>query len=467
MVPRGFLREYSGLVAFVIRVVDLTVPLITFLLAFFIKYGYGQIIPAFYFYPLIAAFIFQAFLFAYFPIGISRRGGSVMEEVNTLTLALIFVFGGLAILSVVTKTSSLYSREWFGWWFLLTWSFLVFSRVIARISLRWMRSHGMNMRNIVVVGRGSVLNMVSQSLRTTPWAGFNILRVFGEAYLKPCEGKEHSMSYADICRFLEEERVDQVWLAMPLSDQYHITALMHELRHNTVDIRYVPDIFGFHLLNHSISEVAGLPVVDLSASPMGGLNRVVKALEDKLIATCVLILASPVLLSIALAVRISSPGPILFKQLRHGWDGKPIKVYKFRTMFVHQPDGGEVRQATRCDARVTPIGSFLRRTSLDELPQFFNVLQGRMSVVGPRPHAIEHNELFKDKIDQYMLRHKVKPGITGWAQVNGHRGETDTVDKMRARVEHDLFYIENWSLWLDLKIILLTSFKGFVHRNAY
>jgi putative colanic acid biosynthesis UDP-glucose lipid carrier transferase len=170
---------------------------------------------------------------------------------------------------------------------------------------------------------------------------------------------------------------------------------------------------------------------------------------------------------IAIGVKLTAPGPVLFKQLRHGWDGKPVKVYKFRTMVVHSEEGGQVTQACKGDSRITPFGAFLRRTSLDELPQFFNVLQGRMSIVGPRPHAIAHNEEYKDQIDEYMLRHKVKPGITGWAQVNGWRGETDTLEKMQKRVEYDLYYIDHWSLWFDLKIIFITLFKGFVGKNAY
>ncbi|MGD9872416.1 MAG: exopolysaccharide biosynthesis polyprenyl glycosylphosphotransferase, partial [Thauera sp.] len=175
----------------------------------------------------------------------------------------------------------------------------------------------------------------------------------------------------------------------------------------------------------------------------------------------------PVCIVIALAIKLTSPGPVLFKQYRTGINGQRFKVYKFRSMVVHQESAGHVTQAKKGDARVTPIGAFLRRTSLDELPQFFNVLQGRMSIVGPRPHALAHNEYYKDLVESYMQRHQVKPGITGWAQVNGLRGETDTLEKMKARVEHDLWYIDNWSLWLDLKIIFLTVFKGFVNPNAY
>jgi putative colanic acid biosynthesis UDP-glucose lipid carrier transferase len=200
---------------------------------------------------------------------------------------------------------------------------------------------------------------------------------------------------------------------------------------------------------------------------MRGMNRIIKAIEDRVIASIILLLISPILLIIAIGVKCSSRGSILFKQQRLGWDGCIIKVYKFRTMFEHTEVAEQVTQATMNDKRITPLGKILRRTSLDELPQFINVLQGRMSIVGPRPHALAHNELYKDSIHTYMHRHHVKPGITGWAQVNGWRGETDTLTKMQKRIEYDLYYINNWSLGFDLKIIVLTLFHGFLNRNAY
>jgi putative colanic acid biosynthesis UDP-glucose lipid carrier transferase len=264
-----------------------------------------------------------------------------------------------------------------------------------------------------------------------------------------------------------KESIDEIWLALPLSAENRVKKLLFELRHHTISIRFVLDIFGLDLLSHSISDLAGFPMLNLNASPMIGINRMVKALEDRILAFFILIFISPMLLCIAVSVKLTSKGPVLFKQLRHGWDGRIIKVYKFRTMHVHQEIKGQITQATLNDKRITRLGKFLRRTSLDELPQFFNVLQGRMSIVGPRPHAIEHNEFYKDSIKAYMQRHKVKPGITGWAQVNGWRGETDHLGKMEKRVEYDLFYIENWSLGLDLKIIFLTIFQGFFHKNAY
>jgi len=264
-----------------------------------------------------------------------------------------------------------------------------------------------------------------------------------------------------------ERELDEVWIALPLWAEKRVKEVLNDLRHSTVTIRYVPDIFGFRLMHHSITDIVGMAVIDLSGSPMWGINRLVKYVEDRFLALFFLVVSSPLMFFIALGIKLTSKGPIIFKQVRHGYDGRPINIYKFRTMILHKEKDNCVTQASRKDPRVTKIGAFLRSTSLDELPQFFNVLQGRMSIVGPRPHAIAHGELYKDKIDDYMKRHKVKPGITGWAQINGWRGETDTLEKMEKRVEYDLYYIENWSLWFDLKIIFMTLFKVFLHENAY
>jgi putative colanic acid biosynthesis UDP-glucose lipid carrier transferase len=234
-----------------------------------------------------------------------------------------------------------------------------------------------------------------------------------------------------------------------------------------VVVRFFPEWDDVPLFSHKISNIAGLYALDLSSTPMVGPARLLKRLEDLALGALISVLVLPLCLGIALAIALTSPGPVLFKQYRTGINGKRFKVYKFRSMVVHQEEGGQVTQARKGDSRVTRVGTFLRRTSLDELPQFFNVLQGRMSIVGPRPHALAHNEYYKELVESYMQRHKVKPGITGWAQVNGYRGETDTLEKMQKRVEHDLWYIDNWSLGLDLKIILQTIFKGFRDTNAY
>jgi putative colanic acid biosynthesis UDP-glucose lipid carrier transferase len=246
-----------------------------------------------------------------------------------------------------------------------------------------------------------------------------------------------------------------------------VHSIFFSLRNLTAEVRFIPDFQGMQLLNHRTSEVAGRLAIDLSVTPMDGMARITKRLEDIIFGALFLLLSMPICVVIAIALKLQSPGPILFKQYRTGVNGKHFKAYKFRSMEVHDELAGKVTQAKRGDPRVTPLGSFLRRTSLDELPQFYNVLQGRMSIVGPRPHALAHNEYYKEVVESYMKRHKVKPGITGWAQVNGLRGETDTLDKMERRVEHDLWYIDNWSLWLDFRIIGMTIFKGFVHPNGY
>ncbi|MCU0624308.1 MAG: undecaprenyl-phosphate glucose phosphotransferase [Gemmatimonadaceae bacterium] len=270
-----------------------------------------------------------------------------------------------------------------------------------------------------------------------------------------------------VADFVRANRVDQIYIALPMASQPRILKLLDELRDTTASIFFLPDIFLYDLIQARVDTVGGLPVVAVCETPFHGTTGVIKRLSDMLIASAAIVVAGPVMLATAIAVRVTSPGPILFRQRRYGLDGQEIVVWKFRTMKV-QEDGAVVRQATKDDDRITPLGRFLRRTSLDELPQFFNVLQGRMSVVGPRPHAVAHNEMYRKLIKGYMIRHKVKPGITGWAQVNGARGETDTIDKMRTRIEFDLEYLRNWSLRLDLLIVWKTFWQAIRgDRNAY
>lgn len=261
-------------------------------------------------------------------------------------------------------------------------------------------------------------------------------------------------------------QIDRVYITLPMRSEARIKWLVSQLSDTTVSVYIVPDVFVFELLHARSQNINGVPTISIFDSPMIGANSVIKRLEDIVLSSIIICLITVPMLVISIFVKLSSPGPIFFRQKRYGIDGRPIEVLKFRSMRVME-NGADVVQATRGDNRITPIGAFLRRTSLDELPQFINVLLGDMSIVGPRPHAVAHNEQYRGQINSYMLRHKVKPGITGWAQVNGWRGETDTLDKMQKRVEHDLAYIHNWSLWWDLKIVFLTVFKGFIHKNAY
>jgi putative colanic acid biosynthesis UDP-glucose lipid carrier transferase len=270
-----------------------------------------------------------------------------------------------------------------------------------------------------------------------------------------------------VADFVRANRVDHIYIALPMASQPRILKLLDQLRDTTASIYFLPDIFLYDLIQARVDTVAGLPVIAVCETPFHGTTGVIKRLSDVCMSLAAIALTAPLMLGIAIAIKVAMPGPVLFKQRRYGLDGEQIVVWKFRTMKVAE-DGAEVRQATRDDDRVTPLGAFLRRTSLDELPQFFNVLQGRMSVVGPRPHAVAHNEMYRKLIKGYMIRHKVKPGITGWAQVNGARGETDTVDKMKRRIQFDLEYLRSWSLRLDVSIVWRTvvqALRG--DDNAY
>lgn len=273
-------------------------------------------------------------------------------------------------------------------------------------------------------------------------------------------------STQEIHDYVVSNHIHEIWITLPLMASPRLQELQYQLRNTLVDIRWVPDILGLQMLGNKMGNFLGLPVVDLNQPISSGVNGIVKDIFDRTFALVALILLLPLFIVIAVMIKRSSPGPILFRQPRLGLNGKPFNVYKFRSMKVHQ-EHHVVTQATKNDSRITPIGGFLRRTSLDELPQFINVLLGDMSVVGPRPHALQHNEMYKDLLETYMLRHRVKPGITGWAQIHGHRGETDTVDKMARRVEYDLHYIQHWSLWMDVRIIIWTAFKGWTGKNAY
>jgi len=380
--------------------------------------------------------------------------GAMLRSVGVAwALTVMILLAGL----FAAKASSDFSRVWFVSWCAATLVGLWLERVLVYAGLHWLRGKGYNYKQVLVVGDSPAVKYVEEALGQATWSG---LRLINKVMPDKLEA------------YLEEQQVlkvsiDEVWLCLRRNDDVGIHVVLNALRHSTANIRLVPDWVTLKLLNHGVSEVVGIQMLDLSTSPITGEVRVVKAIQDFVLGSLILLLISPVMLAIALAIKFTSPGPVLYRQKRHGWNGEEIVVYKFRSMVVHQEAGAQVTQARKNDARITPLGAFLRRTSLDELPQFINVLQGRMSIVGPRPHAMAHNEHYKELVPGYVLRHKVKPGITGWAQINGFRGETDTLDKMEKRVEYDLYYIEHLSLSLDLKIILATVFKGFVHKNAY
>lgn len=389
----------------------------------------------------------------------SQRGYAFLRQFSVLLVGWSVAAGIMFSLAFFLKVSENYSRIWYTTMLFLGGGVSLLLRLLAFLLLRRLRAFGMNLKTVLLVNSAGLGSFQLDEGRALGEHGFKIL---------------HSLTFEgspdwekDLVTKVEELGVHEVWLCLSLGQGGAVRSIMYALRHHTVAIRFIPDWGDIRLLNHKISQIAGVYSLDLSCSPIDGPARLLKRFEDLLIGSVISILILPLCVVIALAIKLTSHGPVLFKQYRTGINGKRFKVYKFRSMVVHRELSGDVTQATRNDSRITQVGAFLRRTSLDELPQFFNVLQGRMSIVGPRPHALSHNEYYKDLVESYMQRHKVKPGITGWAQVSGYRGETDTLDKMQKRVEYDLWYIDNWSFWLDLKIIFLTVFKGFVSRNAY
>ena len=390
------------------------------------------------------------------------RGSSFGEEIRTITFAWVATLVTLTFFAFITKTGPDFSRGWFLIWLVVGWVSLVASRVALRMSLRELRRRGFNQRRIAIVGSQAKAREIESRMNEMSWAGLVVSGRF-----EPRDATTDAASdYADLVAFVGSGAADQVWIAVPLRDEETIHRVQSALRHSTVDIRYLPDVSGFQLLNNSVTDVAGLPVICLSSSGMDAIDRVMKRIEDLVLATFILLLIGPLMLAIAAGVKLTSPGPVLFRQRRLGMGGEAITVLKFRSMIMHREAPGQITQARKGDPRITSFGAFLRRTSLDELPQFLNVLGGSMSIVGPRPHALEHNDQYKVLVDRYMARHKVNPGITGWAQINGCRGETDTLEKMQKRVQHDLYYIEHWSLWLDLRIIARTVLQIMANHDA-
>ncbi|ANS42050.1 UDP-glucose:undecaprenyl-phosphate glucose-1-phosphate transferase [Serratia inhibens PRI-2C] len=350
-------------------------------------------------------------------------------------------------------------------WYVTVALGLILGRYLIRKLLGVLRKLGYNTRNVVIVGSLPVGIRLAESLSEAHWMGFNVLGVYNDERIDT-----HTVPFkGDIDQLISDAKeggIDRIYIAMPMNEELEIKAIIAKLTDTTCSVMLIPDLFTFNLLQSRTEEINGVSVIPLVDSPMSGVNAIIKQVEDFTLALLIILFISPILLIIACLIKITSPGPVIFKQKRYGIDGKAIEVWKFRSMNVME-NGDRVVQAKKGDLRITPLGAFLRSTSLDELPQFFNVLKGDMSIVGPRPHAIAHNEQYRKLINGYMLRHKMKPGITGWAQINGWRGETDTLEKMEKRVEYDLEYIRNWSVWFDLKIIFLTVFKGFIHKAAY
>lgn len=342
-------------------------------------------------------------------------------------------------------------------------------RMAFREILFVQRKRGLNSRSAAVIGATPGGYNLAMQILDNPQLGIQLFGLFDDrapSRLSHEFQNQIAGNISDVLQAAQEGKIDYIYVAMPMSAEARIMDILNQCSDTTCNVYIIPNFFIYNLLNARWQSVGSVQTLSVFDTPFQGANNVIKRIEDIVIGSMILAMISIPMLAIAIGVKITSKGPAIFKQYRYGLDGKKIMVYKFRSMTV-QDNGPDVKQATKNDARITPFGAFLRRTSLDELPQFINVIQGRMSIVGPRPHAVAHNEQYRKLIEGYMLRHKVKPGITGWAQVNGFRGETETVNKMVKRVEYDLDYIHRWSVWLDIKIIIATVFKGFLNKNAY
>lgn len=466
----GMIRPYDSKVNAISRLIDTAIVVITFvaLMAIFqMSWSDEHAI-----WTLFLSVVFFSFFAESQDTYRSWRGVSVRQEVGAVFWSW---FGSVLALIVINVTVFDLDKKdyWFALaWFVITPLELISWHVIIRLILSWLRRQGMNTRHVAIVGQRAVSRRLEQALLQMDWSGYRLVGYYDDRQMQrptdePPEPsariKGNIEQMIDQCKKAE---IDTVFIALPMSAEHRIKDIARKLSDTTASVYVVPDLFTFNLLNARWVDYQGTTAIAIYETPYAGLDSFIKRAEDVVLSLVILNLVAIPMMIIAAVIRFTSKGPVLFKQTRYGMNGEKIRVWKFRTMTVAE-DGDTVAQATVGDRRITSVGGFLRRNSLDELPQFFNALTGAMSVVGPRPHAVAHNEQYRSLIQGYMLRHKVKPGITGLAQINGFRGETDTLDKMEGRVHLDLRYIQNWSILLDLKIVFLTVFNVFNHKHAY
>ena len=401
--------------------------------------------------------------------GTSQLRLSFWRMLFNILLNWVWIAGLLVLIGFLTGYIQTFSGQVIAHWLWLAPSVQVLAHMTLRRTAPQLLQLQGALPRAVIVGLNPQGKALARGITGSDYAGIQLLGFIDDRCGERCPPQNQFKLVAkidELPEFVKKHRVQSIYLSLPMASRPRILQVLDGLKDTTASIYFVPDMFITDLIQGRSDSVCGVTVISVCDTPFRGYNGLIKRASDVLLSLLILLLISPLLLLIAALVKLDSPGPVFFKQRRYGLDGEEIVVYKFRSMAVAE-DGPAIAQATKNDARVTRLGAFLRRTSLDELPQFVNVLQGRMSVVGPRPHAVAHNELYRKLIKGYMVRHKVRPGITGWAQVNGQRGETDTLDKMQARIDFDLDYLRNWSLQLDLYIILKTIRLVFKDSAAY
>ena len=465
------MREIQGLLA---RVFDVALVIASAALASRIRYADWER------HEFVAPFVMltaacMLVLFPAFGVYDSWRGRAKRMLSGRVALAWL-VAQACALMAMFSLREIDYvSRFGFDKWSAMSGALLIGSRLAAYAVLAHLRHGGINLHRVAVVGAGPHCDAILRRIEAAPATGFRVAAVYvphpERSKVTLPETAAAVRPFYDLDAFVRHVRRDdlhEVWLALPLSEERTILRVVAMFRDDLVNIRFMPDVRSLALFESGgVIDLLGVPAINLVASPLSPGGLMAKEIFDRIFAACALIGLAPLLVAIAVAVKLSSPGPVLFKQRRKGADGRVFTIYKFRSMRMHVEEAGVLHQAVRRDPRVTKLGAFLRRTSLDELPQFFNVLRGDMSVVGPRPHALEHDDLYRKIVTGYIHRYRIKPGITGWAQINGYRGETDRIEKMERRVAHDLYYLGNWSFGLDMRIIAATVVKGFIHSNAY
>lgn len=424
-------------------------------------------------YLIMLLLLLGALAVTYDYYGIYRSNASFSRKSLTIFKAWTVCFAFLVMMAFLTKESEKFSRLLMGQLYVLGLLTQLLLHLIMQVTQKTLLKHASQSENVLIIGTGKLANYLYQKIAGNPWLG---QRVLGSVPLKgaappesePGAGKTLPIlgNLGNLNELIERHHITTVYFVTPLDASEVLEELYFSLLDKHVAVHWVPDIFSLRLINHSVREIAGIPILTLSETPLTGTSVLLKSLEDIVLSVFIFLLIAPLMVLIAIAIKLDSPGPVFFRQKRMGWNGKIFSIWKFRSMVVHQPNNNVIKQAEKNDPRVTRVGAFMRRTSLDELPQILNVLSGEMSLVGPRPHAIQHDEEYSRRIAEYFARHNIKPGITGLAQVRGFRGETKDIEQMMQRIESDIEYINNWSLWLDLTILIRTT-SALTGKNAY
>lgn len=401
--------------------------------------------------------------------GTPRLNSSWWQLLGDVSISWLWTASLLILTGIATGYQKEFSRQAMLAWLIGAPVAQLAGHILLRVTAPYLVQLQGAPRRAIIVGMNEQGVALASRVEDTPYSRIEFAGFFDDRDIKRLDASsDYRMigRLAQLPKYVRDNNIQLIYLSLPMASQPRILQVLDELKDTTASIFFVPDMFVTDLIQGRTGSVCGMPVISVCETPFTGSNGVIKRASDIILSILILLMILPILVLVAIAVKLDSPGPIIFRQRRYGLDGKQIVVYKFRSMTVTE-DGNTVQQATKNDTRITKLGAFLRKTSIDELPQFINVLQGRMSIVGPRPHAVAHNEMYRKLIKGYMVRHKVKPGITGWAQVNGYRGETDTLDKMQGRIDFDLDYLRNWSLRLDLFIILKTVRLVAKDQQAY